>query len=108
MTGWQADIERLRGLRDQMLSELMKYQPNFRVPVYNFDGTRIKSAEELVAATGMPLSEATERVGRYPYEREVKDVHSTSAEEALPVGVGTAVERAAKLVRRKKRKTRTT
>jgi len=108
MTGWQADIERLHNLREQMLSELTRYQSNFNVPVYNFDGTRIKSAEELAAATGMPLSEAVERMSRYPYEREVKDVHSASAEEALSVGVGTVVERAAKLVRRKKRKTRTT
>lgn len=64
------------------------------IPDRFFDGTEVKTAEDVVAATGIPLVEAEYRLrGRFPSPRQ-KDISSGSGSRSVIMGIGTVSERA--------------
>lgn len=67
------------------------------IPTHAYDGTEVKSAEQVAAILGIPVTEAVVRMER-------KDVYSGEATHAVGVGVGTRVDDCGVIPRKKRRR----
>lgn len=100
-----SQVEELKAKLHEMALNFVKLYPNDpTLPTMLFDGSPIRTPRQLQAAAGITYAEAVVRMGS-----SNKSVFSSDAEHAVPVGIGTVLERAGAIAyrRRRKRKKRT-